>query len=42
MSEEKTGGLIIIERKIGLKHLLEESTHLDAEVKSELIQSIET
>ena len=40
MSDCKMGGLIIIERNVGLKHLLEESTHLDAEVKSELIQSI--
>jgi diadenylate cyclase len=40
MGDSKTGGLIIIERHIGLKHLLEESTHLDAEVKSELIQAI--
>jgi diadenylate cyclase len=40
MSEARSGSLIIVERNVGLKHLLEESTHLDAEVKSELIQAI--
>lgn len=40
MSERREGGLIIIERKVGLKHLLEEAVILDAEVKSELLEAI--
>ncbi len=40
MAESKTGGLIIIEKSVGLKQLLEESVPLDAMVKSELIISI--
>ncbi len=40
MSQTKTGGLIIIEKKVGLKQLLEESIPLDAAVKAELLISI--
>jgi diadenylate cyclase len=40
LSEKRLGGLIIIERKVGLKHLLDESVQLDAAVKSELLLSI--
>ena len=40
LSEKKMGGLIIIERKVGLKHLLDEAILLDATVKSELLVSI--
>jgi diadenylate cyclase len=40
MSESRTGGLIIIEKKVGLKQLLEESVPLDSAVKAELLISI--
>ncbi|MGA2141471.1 MAG: diadenylate cyclase [Brevinematales bacterium] len=40
MSETKTGGLIIVEKNVGLKQLLEESVPLDAAVKAELLISI--
>jgi diadenylate cyclase len=40
MSETRTGSLIIIEKNVGLKQLLEESVPLDASVKAELIISI--
>lgn len=40
MSAEKTGALIIIEQKVGLHDLIEGATHLDAVVKSEMLQSI--
>lgn len=40
MSGKRMGGLIIIERSVGLKHLFEEGITLDATVKSELLQSI--
>ncbi len=40
MAETKTGGLIIIEKRVGLKQLLEESIPLDAAVKAELLISI--
>ncbi len=40
MAEVKTGGLIIIEKRVGLKQLLEESVPLDSAVKAELLMSI--
>jgi len=40
MSEKKMGALIIIERKVGLKQLIDESVTIDAPVKAELLLSI--
>lgn len=40
MSEQKMGGLIIIEEKVGLRQLLDESIQMDAQVQSELLLSI--
>jgi diadenylate cyclase len=40
MSANKTGGLIIMERNVGLKQLLEEATLIDASVKAEMLLSI--
>jgi diadenylate cyclase len=40
MSKSGTGGLIIIEQKVGLKQLLDESILLDAGVKAELLLAI--
>lgn len=40
MSEERIGALIIIERNVGLKDLVENATQLDAVVKAELLVSI--
>ncbi len=40
LHERKMGGLVIIERKVGLRQLLEESVLLDADVKSEILESI--
>jgi diadenylate cyclase len=40
MSDDKTGALIIIERNVGLRDLVDESVSLDASVKAELLHSI--
>ena len=40
MSTQKIGGLIIIEYRVGLKQLLEESVLLDASVSAELLHTI--
>lgn len=40
MSEESTGALIIIERNMGLRDLVEESVELEATIKSELLLSL--
>lgn len=40
MAEEKTGALIIIEGNVGLKDLVEGAISFEANVKSELLQSI--
>lgn len=40
MSEERIGALVIIERGVGLKDLIENATQLDAVVKAELLVSI--
>ncbi len=40
MSEKRIGGLIILERKVGLKQLLDEAVQLDSAVKAELLLSI--
>ncbi len=40
LAENRWGGLIVIERKVGLKNYLERSVRLEADVSSDLITSI--
>src|SRR6185436_888032 len=40
LSENRHGGLIVIERNEGLRNFVETGTRLDARVKGELIESI--
>ncbi len=40
MSKERTGALIVFERKTGLKEVLESGTRIGADITSELIESV--